>query len=133
MSLDRRFNYNYRYNPSHYGDKQHAYEVIGRDGAIHFHVTESVRAAGDTANSKLPRHYGGLEEHRRTCPDHTNRPPSHHDCRLLGGICWHDGTSLYASEVLIPRWLRDYPNHDAVFGWLIHEFDSRFGGLSERA
>jgi hypothetical protein len=126
--LDRRFRYQYRYNPSAYGHREHTYEVIGRDGAIHFHVTEP---SGEIAAFSEP--LGGLEYHRRTCPDGENRPPSHHNCPLLGGICWHDGTSLYASEVLIPRWRQAFPNHDAIFGWLIREFDRVFSPEPEAA
>lgn len=120
--FDRRFDFNYSYNPSYFGKKQHTYEVVGRDGAIHFHVTESKQSREGGG----PEFYGGLEIHYRVAPAYMNRPPSHHNCRLLGGPCWHDGTSLYASEVLIPRWQLDFPNHDEVFRWLTHEFDSRF-------
>lgn len=119
--LTRRLNYAYTYNPNHYGDRQHTYELVGRDGAIHFHVTESLRA-----QHPLPSHYGGLEEHRRVCPAGDDRPPTHTACRLLGGNCWHDGTSSYASEVLIPRWQLDFPDHDSVFRWLTYEYNSRF-------
>ena len=28
--------------------------------------------------------------------------PSHADCWLIGGHCWHDGTSLYFSEHIAP-------------------------------
>lgn len=122
MSLDRRFRYQYRYNPSYFGRMEHTYELIGRDGAIHFHVS----VAAEAAPAYLAGEYGGLEYHHRTCPAGQNEPPNHHNCPLLGGICWHDGTSLYASETLIPRWKLDYPNHDAIFGWLIAEFDRRF-------
>lgn len=122
MALDRRFRYAYRYSPSFSGG-EHQYEVIGRDGAIQFHVTKRCAVPEITG---LPDYYGGLEFHRRQCPDYENRPPSHHDCRLTGGICWHDGTSLYASETLIPRWQLDFPDHDAIFGWLVTEFDRAF-------
>jgi hypothetical protein len=117
MNLDNRFRYQYRYNPTAYGNQEHTYEVTGRDGAIHFHVS----VPGDDLS---PYHdeIGGLEIHRRTCPHDENRPPSHHNCPLLGGICWRDGTSLYATDALIPRWKLDFPNHDAIFGWLIAEF-----------
>lgn len=120
-TLDKRFRYQYRYNPDRYGGVEHTYEVTGRDGALHFHVSSlPVRHEG------LPEWSGGLEIHRRTCPDYENRPPSHHNCPLLGGICWHDGSSLYAAEVLIPRWEGVFPDHDEIFSWLAHEFDARF-------
>lgn len=114
--LDARFNYSYTYNPSRFGSRSHNYEIVGRDGALNFHVTQG--RDGDF--------YGGLEEHRRVPPRGCDRPPDHVNCRLLGCPCWHDGTSLYASEVLIPRWQMQYPNHDDVFAWLIVEFDRRF-------
>lgn len=114
--LERRLNYSYTYNPSSFGDKSHTYELVGRDGAIHFHVTEA----------KNGEFYGGIEEHHRTCPTYSDRPPSHTNCRLLGGPCWHDGSSLYASEVLIPMWKLEFPNHDAVFAALVRDYDRVF-------
>lgn len=120
IELDRRFNYAYTYNPSYFGSRSHTYELTGREGAIHFHVTEF----------KPGEWSGSLEEHRRVAPDGVDRPPSQLNCRLLGGPCWHDGTSLYASEVLIPRWHTNFPNHDAVFQWMAREFDDRFRRVS---
>src|SRR5690606_2416265 len=122
MALDNRFRYCYRYTPSRHGFAEHVYEVIGRDGAVHFHVTVSGRAS----DHGLPRYSGGLEEHRKQCPPYRDCAPDHMDCRLTGGPCWHDGTSLYAMEVLIPQWERDFPDHDAVFAWLTHEYINRF-------
>lgn len=112
----------YRYVPNRFGWKYHHYQVVGRDGAVHFHVSENMRPLMEG----LPRFSGGLEAHHRSCPPYRNDPPDHKNCEVLGGNCWHDGTSLYASEVLIPRWERDFPDHDAVFVWLTGEYVQRF-------
>lgn len=49
--------------------------------------------------------------------------PDHIDCPLTGGRCWHDGTSLYASETLWPHiqpYLRD-GDHETIFKILERE------------
>jgi hypothetical protein len=38
----------------------------------------------------------GIERHAAT----GQGTPSHTDCQVTGGNCWHDGTSLYAEERL---------------------------------
>lgn len=54
--------------------------------------------------------------------------PTNTDCWLIGGRCWHDGTSLYATESLWPMiesWLR-IGDHEAIFRCLEREADERF-------
>lgn len=49
--------------------------------------------------------HGGLEVHYASPPGYmAGDDPSHTNCEVTGGRCWHDGTSLYASETLIPMW-----------------------------
>lgn len=82
----------------------HHWELRTVHGGIHFHVSihnESVTA--------------GLEFHS-IYPQGDNAP-SHIDCPITGGRCWHDGTSLYAMETLWPLvepYLR-HGDHETIF------------------
>src|SRR3546814_5446238 len=51
------------------------------------------------------------------------------NCWLIGGRCWHDGTSLYATDTLWPMieaMLRT-GDHETIFRVLEQEADTRFG------
>lgn len=75
----------------------HRWVIHGPLGAIDFHFDgneERIAKYGPTA---------GLECHWRTPPAYmADRAPSHRDCITLRAPCWHDGTSLYATENLFP-------------------------------
>lgn len=99
---------------------RHQWELVGRHGGLHFHASIT-DGYGVTA---------GLEVHYLTPPDYMrNDPPSQLPCWLLKCPCWHDGTSLYASETLWPMvepMLRS-GDHDTIFRILEREADERFG------
>lgn len=96
----------------------HRWEIVGPKAAIHFNVSlyEDSTACG-------------LEFHYFEPPDYMkDYAPSHVDCVLTGGKCWHDGTSLYASETLWPRiehHLR-VGDHDKIFKILEMEYLEKF-------
>lgn len=100
----------------------HHWELRGPRGAIHFHV--------NLYND--PRYNGpscGLEYHHAFDPTGGQEAPHHVNCSLTGGRCWHEGTSLYATEHLWPRiepFLRD-GSHQQIFRILEKEYDSHFG------
>lgn len=82
------------------------------------------------AKSEVPllgrEYYGGLEMHYRAAPDYMREsPPSQKMCWLLEAPCWHDGTSLYASEVIIPFWKLDPDNDERMFEFLRDEYERR--------
>lgn len=112
-----------------FGSVRHNWEVVGPLGAVHFHV-------GITENYPPS---AGLEFHHteafRAKSDYrTDDAPDHIDCPLTGGRCWHDGTSLYASEHLWPR-IEDYlraGDHERIFRVLEREADERFGHTATR-
>lgn len=113
-------NHKYTYSKP-FNSPRHNWEMVGPNGAIHFHA------------SLTPGHPPscGLEIHYCSPPDYMKgRAPSHVDCKLTGGRCWHDGTSLYASEDLWPRFNR-YLNacdHESIFKALESEYENRFEG-----
>ena len=99
----------------------HRWELRGPEGGIHFHV--SISKSGDYPPGC------GLEVHR-CAPAHSQRgeAPHHIDCPVTGGRCWHDGTSLYASETLWPmfeQWLRE-GDHASIFRALEGEYNGHF-------
>lgn len=74
----------------------HCWSIVGRHGAKHLHI--SVYGKNDSVD-----YYGGLETHWRVPPEHmTDQAPSQDKCWLLNQPCWHDGTSVYVSESIIP-------------------------------
>lgn len=97
----------------------HHMAVVGALGAVHFHWTPTPIPG---LNQPF---YSGLETHYVTPPHYMrDEEASHDECWLLGAECWHDGTSLYASEVLIQRLLRD--GEDALWAVLEREYRERF-------
>lgn len=89
-----------------YGTVHHQWSFTAATMAVSFHVS----IFGDASPTC------GLEFHRFQCPDGESAP-SHTDCPIAGGRCWHDGTSLYATERLWPMiqpLLKD-GDHEAVF------------------
>lgn len=71
------------------------FAVIGVRSAVHFWVEPNWE---DNEKS-----WGGVEFHER--PE-DGREPDNEDCWLLNGPCCHDGSSLYASEKVIPMFHR---------------------------
>lgn len=86
--------------------------VIGDHGAVDFHCLNEPGPFGRV---------GGVEYHMRRAPSYSEQTtPDHEHCWLLGAPCWHDGTSLYASDVLIPLLERD--GEDALFAQLERDY-----------
>lgn len=127
-----KYRFKYEYTNGH-GYPKHIWTCIGRHGAMHFHVTD-FGEKGPDGQRRHERYSGGLETHYRAPPDYmAEQVPSQDKCWLLGGPCWHDGTSLYASENLIPFWLFDPHDHDRVFQRLAREYENRFEPKDEAA
>lgn len=100
-----------------FGSVRHWWELVGPNGAIHFHVSVNDQY-GDSA---------GLEFHHLS----GEGAPHHLNCPLTGGRCWHDGTSLYAMETVWPQ-VKDFLRfdreaaHETIFRLLEHEYTSHF-------
>jgi hypothetical protein len=111
----------YRYSPR-FGHPEHIWTCTGAKGAMHFHVTD----LGEFYKHG-ERYTGGLEQHSRQ-PFGPDEAPGQEKCWLLGGPCWHDGSSTYAHERLIPFWLSDPHDHERMFRLLEQEYERRFNG-----
>ncbi|PZQ99178.1 MAG: hypothetical protein DI533_00270 [Cereibacter sphaeroides] len=102
----------YAYEEPKESNVRHLWSVVGPLGGIHIWAASS--PAGFDREEK---YYGGVEVHSRK-PMYGATEPSHQECWLLGGPCWHDGTSLYFSENIEPFLRRA----TLPFGDSIHEF-----------
>ena len=105
-----------------FGSVRHHWELVGPRGGIHFHA--SIFEKHDDSC--------GLEfHHAEPVGYYQNTAPHHKDCPVIGGNCWHDGTSLYASETLWPvisSYLKS-GDHDLIFRLLEQEFIDHFSRL----
>lgn len=100
---------------------RHHWELRGPRGGIHFHVSIM-------DDPKYGEPSCGLEFHHSFDPSNGQEAPHHINCPVTGGQCWHDGTSLYASEHVWPivkMYLQD-GDHAAIFRVLEREYDSHF-------
>ena len=80
-------------------DGRHTWSVVGPLGGVHIWAQS---ANADHSDPDRERFCGGIEVPSRK-PTYEADTPSHDECWLIGGPCWHDGSSLYFSERLEPR------------------------------
>lgn len=109
----------------------HKWSVISARLAVHLHI----RTLKYRPGSDIPREpHGGIEFHSRSpWPSSPDSAPDHDQCWLLKGPCWHDGSSLQASEYWIPRWQRDPNDHEGMFAALAAELDRKDAEMREEA
>ncbi len=124
--MSEKYNPTYRgeyvyHNP--WGNPKHMWKVVLAGGGIHLYVADM----GENYNPEYGERYsGGIEIHYRHPPSYMDHePPSHDECFLLKAPCWHDGSSLQASEYWIPLWLTDPHNHERMFHLLAQYFNKR--------
>lgn len=114
--------YTYFRNAS--GRPIHQWSAVDQRGGVHVWIEE-------TGIADYP-HMGGFEVHWRSPPAWAEgKPADKENCWLLKGPCWHDGSSLWASEYWIPRWLEDPHNHDSILDGLGWQLDKHFGDYNE--
>lgn len=79
------------------GNVTHLWSLADKTGGIH--ISANISSWSDGSRQWL----GGCETHYAKCPDYMspNKPSCEH-CWVLGGPCWHDGSSLYFSENVAP-------------------------------
>lgn len=71
-----------------------SFAIVGPKGAVEFWF--------EPGNLSI----SGVEYHARDGAGHWETEPSYPDCELLGGNCWHDGTSVWAHEHWVPGFNR---------------------------
>lgn len=98
---------------SRFGHIYHNWTMVGARLGVNLHIVDM----GEDA--KIVRYSGGIEFHWRSPPEYMrNEVPSHKNCGVLGGPCWHDGSSMQASEFWIPAWKEHQNDHDRMFKML---------------
>lgn len=111
----------YTFTVPYEGSVRHQWELIGPRGGVHLFAIISDRHSDPV---------GGLETHwMLEPPDYMSESaPSQMRCWLLNCPCWHDGTSLYASETLWPivEPMLRAGDHKSVFRLLEREADRAF-------
>lgn len=118
--MNLRFKYEFTIR---FGSPSHTWSVVGGKGGLHLHITDYTQQRQAVGSDFS----GGLECHWRTPPaGREGDAPDHDQCHLLHAPCWHDGTSLYVSERLIPFWLQDVHNHRRMFDLMEREYRERF-------
>jgi len=120
-----KFNVEYKYSKTAWGADSHIWTLIGKRGGVHFWT----RSYSDSEG--FEQWSGGVEIHTKEPYYQGEDAPHHTNCWLLQGPCWHDGSSLLASETYIPAWLKDPHNHEAVFQRLSGLYHDKF--LSEES
>lgn len=102
------------------------FAVIDDRGATHFHfrIDKEPFFADEGWFS-----CAGVETHYASPPDYMSEDkPSHERCWLIERPCWHDGTSLWASE----HWLPHFKSFGTEWVWseLERAHSRRFGDAS---
>ena len=123
IDLPLKYRYTYKLAPR-FGNWGHVWKLIGRWGGLHLHITDF---GAEHAEKYGDRYSAGLEVHYRVPPKHMNdQPPSFDHCDLIECPCWHDGTSLYPQENILPIWLISPNDHEGMFRLLARYADERF-------
>ena len=126
----------YKAEPGFNDIPHHTWWIKGKRGGVHIWARQSKLTNWPT------EWIGGVEVHLASPPEDSGwfnpDEPSHADCWLLNGPCWHDGTSLYFSERIAPlfAWPDDetandfdrLPHHYIGFE-LVHWFNNRIAAL----
>lgn len=112
-----------------FGMPCHVWSCIGAVGAIHLRIR-----AYALDKEKGLQWSSGIEFHSRTAPPSSpHDAPSQDHCWLLEGPCWHDGSSMYAEERYLPKFLSFPHEHDAMFDALKSEYHRQFMVAEETA
>jgi len=100
----------------------HTWELVGPSGGVTFNAFTSTT---DEPICGLELHYT-REAWLRT--GHSAEAPHHLNCHVIHEPCWHDGTSLYATETLWPeiQELLKAGKHEDIFKILEAEYENRF-------
>ena len=105
--------------------ERHEFAVAHNGTGLHFWCERMPDVTGFTEREW----FGGIEVHWSNCPPWaTDRGPDHEHCWVLDGPCWHDGSSLQAEEIWIPRWLYDPSDHEGILNLLWGRLMSQIEG-----
>ena len=97
-------------------------------GSVSFWVSEHCELLKERFTDEF---YGGVEYHytEKTKPPYMDEAYRHEDCVCNGGVCFHEGTSLWASEHWIPIILP--LGDDAIWSELEQNYEKCLGKDSD--
>ena len=107
------------FSRARHGGQHFSIVVLGDEGAIEFHFVTMDDRKYDHAGT-FPLSSMGVEMHKRVSESEANRG----HCDLAGGPCYHDGTSLWASETVMPAFMSG--GSEAVYPYLERCYRDRF-------
>ena len=115
--------YKYRYEKTLFcGYWSHTWILVGEHGGMHLNIR-------GYKSDKSIEYSAGLETHYRKPPEYMKgKPPSHDECFILKTPCWHDGTSLYASEKYVPLF-RNKVDDEIIFASMAMDADRNLEGV----
>jgi hypothetical protein len=79
------------------GRETHTWGLTGERGGIHVDAWEA-----SIPGWREECWQGGIEGHSPSRREYDGEKPDHEHCWLIGGPCWHDGSSLQFSEQIAP-------------------------------
>lgn len=107
---------------------RHQWSFRGPQGGVSFHICQWEGEGAAEKTQKFGGPSAGLEFHHNFDPTGGKEAAHHARCWLLEGPCWHNGTSLHATETLLPIIRYMMPDHSAIFHVLESEYESHFEG-----
>lgn len=109
MNCQKKYEYTRRF-----GKAYHNWIVVGARIGVNLHITDL--GEKDAKEFNCDRYSGGIEVHYRSPSDYMkDDAPSHNHCWVLECPCWHDGSSMQATEFWVPFWLSNPHDHDRMF------------------
>jgi len=111
-------------------DWVYRWEVVGALGGAHLHIHPYTDIQGVVSYS------AGLEAHFIRPPaSRAGEAPNYLDCAVVKGWCWHDGTSMYASDHFVPLFVAKVDDEEIfqeIARWAADVFEDRYPLLSRR-
>jgi hypothetical protein len=108
----------YEWREAAWGTIYHSWFLVGPQGAVHVHIAQSDKFEGG----------GGIECHWNEYRPEFARAPDHLECQVTKRPCWHDGSSMFVSDHIMPmlnikRITAD--DHGIVFGHCRDWYESK--------
>lgn len=126
MRADRHARWRMKYTKEWWiSEWTHTWAIVGAEISVHLNIRPF------KGMNNVLTHSGGVEAHfRKPPPYRKGEAPDYIDCPYNNGLCWHDGTSSYASDVFIPMFLRKADDEE-IFSELIRHAEQLLEGGDE--
>lgn len=100
--------------------------IIGDAGAVEFQGIAHCVGMNDRDAYNLSFKPYGIEYHFRTPPEYSaGKPADHENCWLIGGPCWHDGSSMAADDLTSHTICCN--RFASIWSWLEQRYTEMFG------